>query len=135
VGQLLHRKEITHVNVVSPYFHALNGRLRVKIAELKGSPMEALGVEGQLRKREGINHVKANPTTGNVLVLYDPAKIGQSEVLAALQRLGYLRENNSMQPSARNPSRAYEGLGRAMAETLVRTTMELAMQRLVSALI
>jgi hypothetical protein len=123
------------VNVISPYFHALNGRLRIKVAELKGLPIKALEVESQLRKIVGINHNRANPTTGNVLVLYDPANIGQSEVLGALQRLGYLRDNGSIQTAAKSQPRAHEGLGEAMAETLVRTTMELAVQRLVSALI
>jgi copper chaperone CopZ len=132
---MLYRKEITHVNVISPYFHALNGRLRIKVAELKGLRLKALEVEGQLRKIDGINYVRANPTTGNVLVLYDPAKIGQYEVLGALQRLGYLQENGSIQMGARSQPWAYDGLGEAMAETLVRTTMELAVQRLVSALI
>jgi copper chaperone CopZ len=132
---MLRGKEITHVNVISPYFHALNGRLRIKVAELKGLPTKALEVEGQLRKIEGINHVRANPTTGNVLVLYDPAKIAQYEVLGALQHLGYLQENGAIQTPARGRPRGYEGLGEAMAETLVRTTMELAVQRLVSALI
>ena len=123
------------MNVISAYFHALNGRLRIKVAELKGLPMKALAVEGQLRNIDGINHVRANPTTGNVLVLYDPAKIGQYEVLGALQRLGYLRANSGIQTAKRSQPWAYEGLGEAMAETLVRTTMELAVQRLVSALI
>jgi copper chaperone CopZ len=132
---MLHKKEITHVNVISPYFHALNGRLRIKVAELKGLPVKALEVEGQLRKIDGINYVRANPTTGNVLVLYDPAKISQYEVLGALQRLGYLQENRDIRTGARSQPRAYEGLGEAVAETLVRTTMELAVQRLVSALI
>jgi copper chaperone CopZ len=132
---MLYKKEITPVNVISPYFHALNGRLRVKIAELKGCPVKALEVEGQLRKIDGISYVRANPTTGNVLVLYDPAKIGQYAVLGALQRLGYLQENGSIQTGARSQPRAYEAFGGAMAETLVRTTMELAVQRLVSALI
>ena len=123
------------MNVVSPYIHALNGRLRIKVAELKGLPMKALEVEGRLRRIDGINHVGANPTTGNVLVLYDPAKIGQYEVIGALQRLGCLRGNGSIRTAVRSQPWAYEGIGEAMAETLVRTTMELAVQRLVSALI
>jgi copper chaperone CopZ len=134
-GTRLHREEIARVNVISPYIHALNGRLRIKVAELKGLPMKALEVEGQLRKIDGITQVRANPTTGNVLVLYDPARIGQYEILGTLQRLGYLRENGNIQTAVRNHHRAFDGLGEAMAETLVRTTMELAVQRLVSALI
>jgi len=132
---MLHGKEIAQVNVISPYFHALKGRLRIKVAELKGLPMKALEVEGQLRRIDGINHVRANPTTGNVLVLYDPAKIEQSEVLGALQHLGYLRQNWGIQTAARSQSWTAEGLAEAMAETLVRATMELAVQRLVSVLI
>jgi copper chaperone CopZ len=132
---MLYTQEITHVNVISPYFHALNGRLRIKVAELKGLPVKAQEVEGQLRKIDGINYVRANPTTGNVLVLYDPAQINQYEVLGALQRLGYLQGNGNIRTGAKNQPRAYEGLGGAVAETLVRTTMELAVQRLVSALI
>jgi copper chaperone CopZ len=136
VGQTLHREEIARVNVVSPYIHVLNGRLRVKVAEIKGLPKKALEVEGQVQKIDGITHVRANPTTGNVLVLYDPARVGQFEILGALQRLGYLRENGSIRMEGRSHPRAFEGLfSEAMAETLVRTTMELAVQRFVSALI
>jgi copper chaperone CopZ len=123
------------VNVVSPYVHALNGRLRIKVAEVKGLPVKALEVEGQLRKIDGIDQVKANPTTGNVLILYNPTKIGQYEVLGALQCLGCLRQNGSVWLVARSHNRALEGLSAALTETLVRTTMELALQRLVSALI
>ena len=123
------------MNVVSPYIHALNGRLRIKVAELKGLPIKALEVEGQLHNIDGITHVRANPTTGNVLVLYDPAIIGQYEILGALQRLGYLRDNGSMQTTTGSHPRAFEGLGETFARTLMHTTMELAVQRLVSALI
>jgi copper chaperone CopZ len=134
-GTRLHREEIVRVNVISPYIHALNGRLRIKVAEVKGSPIKALEVEGQLRRIDGIDHVRANPITGNVLVLYDPARIGQYEILGALQRLGYLRENSSVQTAARSHPRAFEGVGETLARTLMHTTMELAVQRLVSALI
>ena len=123
------------MNVISPYFHALNGRLRIKIVELKGLPMKALEAEGQLRVIDGIKHVKANPTTGNVLVLYDPAQIGQEEILGALQRLGYLRENGQIQAAMRHYPQAFEGIGETLARTLMHTTMEVAVQSLISALI
>ena len=123
------------MQVSSPYVHALNGRLRIKVPEVKGLPIKAVELEGALRNIDGITSVRANPTTGNVLVLYDPAKIAQYEVLGALQHLGYLQENGAIQTPARGRPRGYEGLGEAMAETLVRTTMELAVQRLVRALI
>lgn len=123
------------MNVISPYIHALDGRLRIKVTELRGLPVKALEVEEQLRMIDGINHVRANSTTGNVLVLYDPARVGQYEILGALQRLGYLRENSSVQTAARSHSLAFDGVGETFARTLVHTTLELAVQRLVSALI
>jgi hypothetical protein len=120
---------------VSPYIHALKGRLRIKVVKIKGSAQKALEVEEQLRGVEGVYSAQANPTTGNVLIRYNPDVIEQCAVLGALQRLGCLQpaEVASM-PSTGRP-RVAEGLGEALAETLVRTTMELALQRLVTALI
>jgi copper chaperone CopZ len=123
------------VNVVSSYIHALNGRLRIKVAEIKGLHTKALEVEGQLRKIDGITHVRANPTTGNVLVLYDPARVGQDEILGTLHGLGYLRESSSSQTAAKDYLQGFEGVGEILARTLMHTTMELAVQRLVSALV
>ena len=123
------------MNVISPYIHALNGRLRIKVVEVKGLPMKALEVEGQLRKIDGITQVRANPTTGNVLVLYDPARIWPYEILGALQRLGYLRDNGGIQRMARSHPLAFDGVGETFTKTLVHTTLELAVRRLVSALI
>jgi cation transport ATPase len=120
---------------VSPYIHALNGRLRIKVIKIKGSAQKAMEVEQRLREVEGVRYVRANPTTGNVLIRYHPDTIEQSAVLDALQRLGYLQQGGAVQPPDGGYSWAIEGLGEAMAETLVRTTMELAVQRLVSALI
>jgi cation transport ATPase len=120
---------------VSPYIHALNGRLRIKVVKIKGSAQKAMDVERRLREVEGVRDVQANPTTGNVLIRYSPETIAQSAVLDALQRLGYLRQDEVVQTPDRVRHWALQGLGEAMAETLVRTTMELAVQRLVSALI
>ena len=120
---------------VSPYFHALNGRLRIKISKVKSSAQKAMEVEQLLREVEGIWHVRANPTTGNVLIRYNPDQIEQSAVLHALERLDYLRQDEVVQTPDRRDNWALGEVGEAMAETLIRTTMELAVQRLVSALI
>jgi hypothetical protein len=134
-GTRFHREEITHVQVISPYIHALNGRLRIKVPEVKGLPMKAVELEGALRDIDGITFVRANPTTGNVLVLYDPAGIGQYELLAALQRLGYLRHDAVPRTPGSGQPRTFEGIGETFARTFMHTTMELVVQRLVSALI
>src|SRR5919198_3655018 len=85
------------VHTASAYLHALDGRLRVKVAEVKGSPAKALEVESQLQSCDGINRVTANPTTGSVLVLYDPCRIKQDEIINALRALGCLQENSKAQ--------------------------------------
>ena len=123
------------MQVISPYIHALNGRLRIKVLEVKGLPMKAMELEGALRNIDGITFVRANATTGNVLLLYDSARIGQDEVLGALQRLGYLRHDAVVRTPDRGHPRILEGIGETFARTFMHTTMELAVQRLVSALI
>jgi hypothetical protein len=48
----------------------------------------AAQVEIGLRSLEAVIAVHANPTTGNVLVLYNSQRLTQDQVLAALQALG-----------------------------------------------
>jgi hypothetical protein len=128
---------ITGMSDVSPYFHALKGRLRIKVLKLKGSAQKALEVEEQLQAVKGVRFVRANPTTGNVLIRYNPDEIEQSAILDTLQNLDCLRQDEVVWTSmpAKDRTQRLEGLGEALAESLVRTAMELALQRLVSALI
>jgi hypothetical protein len=122
------------VENAAPYIHALDGRLRIKLATVKGSPARAVEIEGRLRSHPGIMHVSANPVTGNVLILYDNQALAQHEVLDTLRSLGYLREpgvgGGSSGPASSSPP-----LGRILADTVARTTMELAVQGLIRALI
>ena len=118
----------------APYIHALDGRLRIKLATVKGSPTKAAEIEGRLRSHPGIMHVSANSLTGNVLILYDYQTLAQHELFDTLRSLGYLREpaaigrgNGTTFPSA--------PFGKILADTVARTTMEMAVQGLVRALI
>jgi copper chaperone CopZ len=70
------------------YLHSLDGRLRVKVAEVKGNPEHAEHVEACLLRRSEITRVKANPITGNVLVVYDSEALNQETILDALRELG-----------------------------------------------
>jgi hypothetical protein len=135
MGQGFTERRITRVQVISPYIHMLNGRLRIKVPEVKGLPMKAVELEGALWNIDGIIFVRANPTTGNVLVRYDPVRIGQDEVLGVLQRLGYLRHDAVVRTPDQAYSQTLEGIGETFARTFIQTTMELAVQRLVSSLI
>ena len=63
--------------VASTYVHALEGRLRIKLPKIKRALREALEVELRLQQVAGVEEVSANPTTGNVLILYNPRVIEQ----------------------------------------------------------
>jgi len=117
----------------SPYLHAVDGRIRVKIAGVKGSPERALEIEKQLRWYDGIDHVMANPTTGSVLILYNSECIQQRRIMTALRRLGWLTEPAKAHSSMTAPIR--QDVGHRLAESLVTTALEFAVKGLVAALI
>jgi hypothetical protein len=53
--------------------HATPGRIRLRIAEVKANPALAREIQRQFATFKGVRRVDANPLTGSVLVLYDPA--------------------------------------------------------------
>ncbi len=79
---------------ISPYLHVLDGRLRIKLPQVKGAPQRALAIEQLLLGLDGVTDVTANPTTGNVLVLFTSAVISQHDIIAALQKTGYLSDDH-----------------------------------------
>jgi hypothetical protein len=123
------------VKMTSSYIHALEGRLRVKVSKVKGAPARALEVESRLRQVDGIDHVAANPRTGNVLILYNSCRIAQHEVLDTLRRLDCLQEESAAKTETGASDSLRLSFGEALAESLVRSTMELALQELIRALI
>ena len=52
------------MNVDSLYVHALEGRVRIKIPQVKGADRKAQEVEHRLRQTAGVEYVSANSTTG-----------------------------------------------------------------------
>jgi hypothetical protein len=128
-------KDETIVWITSSYIHALNGRLRIKVPEVKGAPPRALDIEGRLRRIDGIDQATANPTTGNVLILYNVGRITQQRILNVLYSWGYLREQSTAQMSMWGVAATRPSLRETLAETLMRSTLELALQGLVRALI
>jgi hypothetical protein len=55
--------------------HAIRGRVRFKLDQIKGDPARAEEVRGHLSIISGIKHVEANPLTGSVLAVYDPSAV------------------------------------------------------------
>jgi copper chaperone CopZ len=124
------------MGIASHYIHALNGRLRIKIAAVKGSPLEAQEIEDRLGRVHGITYVQANPITGNVLIQYDPGQIAQQAILQILWSSGWVPANhNPVQTGGQDGNGIGSLLGQALVRTLAHTTMELAVLGLVRALI
>jgi copper chaperone CopZ len=98
--------------------------LRIKLPHVKGSPHRALAVEQLLRGLDGVTDVTANPTTGNVLVLFTSAVIGQHDIIAALQTSGHLSGDHAAAPGRQS-----------LTSLIVHSALELALERLVLALI
>ena len=72
------------------YCHILEGRIRIKVPQVKGSYAMAGEMESQLAKLEGVANVKANPLTGYVLVLFDSLVISHYNIYAAIKDLNCL---------------------------------------------
>jgi copper chaperone CopZ len=118
----------------------LEGRLRVKSASVKGSPPKAQEVETHFRGYEGITEVVANPVTGSILFHYDSRRVDQNEILERLHILGWLSKDAATQkPPTFQPVQVIlkipEEFGQKLVKTVVTSTVEVALQRLVYALI
>jgi heavy-metal-associated domain-containing protein len=118
------QREASSVTRISPYLHVLDGRLRIKLPQVKGAPQRARAVEQLLLGLNGVTNVTANPTTGNVLVLFTSAVIGQHDIIAALQKTGYLRDDNASEQDRKS-----------FTSMVVQSALELVIERLVLALI
>ena len=123
------------LNISTEYMHALEGRIRVKVPEIKGSPAKAGELEKQVQWHSGIHSIKANPTTGNVLIYYDSQKTEQEKIINTLKEFGYF------QPLATNAFNAQESpeqknsLMGLVVSTVAQSMMEMALTRLVTAII
>jgi hypothetical protein len=82
------------MTIASSYMHSLEGRLRIKIPQVKGAAEKALEVELHLQHFSGVDYVSANPTTGNVLIFYNPRLIDQWQLISCLKELGYLSQSS-----------------------------------------
>lgn len=110
---------------MSSYLHVMDGRLRVKVPETRRSVSKALHVEELIQALPGIIRVTANPTTGNVLVLFDSEQLTHDEILSALRKAEYLQEPVST-PSFQLTSRMVDTVSHAVARSVAEALMERA---------
>ncbi|WP_173047219.1 HMA2 domain-containing protein [Nitrospira sp. KM1] len=111
---------------ISSYLHMTDGRLRVKVLGIRRSPGKSLHVERLLRSLRGVTDVAVNPTTGNVLVLFDSEKVTHETILHTLKNAGYLREQSVSSSFLFTPGLVdtlSQAVGRSMAEALMERTI------------
>ena len=115
---------------MNTYIHIIEGRMRIKIPEVKRDPAHSALVVRSIQQLQGVTQVHANPTTGSVLVLFDSTMIRPDHIIQALRQHGYLTrpEGTSLQ-SAASPS-----VSRRLVETLVNAAFEKAVWHLIVAL-
>jgi hypothetical protein len=82
-----------------------------------------------------VTHVAANPVTGSVLVHYDSDGITQNEILQRLESFGCLQGKHQIRSVTENAPVAQDGFGHGILKTVVLSTLEFTVQRLVLALI
>lgn len=127
------------MNRASGYLHVLEGRIRVKISQIKRSPQHAEAIERRLNGVEGIDQAVANPVTGNVLIVYDPYQIEQRRVFDLLMDCGWLpsavNHGRSLLPADIGLRLATSDLGREFAGKLASALMQAAVKKLVVGLI
>ena len=115
---------------MSSYLHVMDGRLRVKVPETKRCVSKALHVEQVLGSLPGITRVTANPTTGNVLVLFDSAQLTHDEILSVLKKADYLRE-----PAATSSFQLTTRMVETVSHVVARSVTEALMERAILALL
>jgi copper chaperone CopZ len=124
---------------LSSYSHATPGRLRIKVPQVKGSQANGQKVERALKRIRGVNSVRANPLTGNVLVLFDSDSLTHKDVVDILVMQGYLKRksNDSRRPRRRSLDQIFrpEYVGKAVADVVLQTAVEFAVKRALLALV
>jgi hypothetical protein len=123
------------MNRSASYVHALNGRLRLKLPELKGNTTRTQEIESQFNLMTGMQQVSANPLTGSLLFTYDPRLLKQEEIFSQLKELGYFQDSSGRQVSFLSTAQGNHGIVEKVTTTLASGLMEMALTRLVSALI
>lgn len=100
------------------YVHMLEGRLRVKVSEIKGSPEKAVEVESAVSQLKGVSHVKANERTGNLLVLFDPVVTNHYHIIGTLKDMGCLNREQMASPR-RSSTRWSEAVVGSLAQVVI----------------
>lgn len=82
--------------------HLLAGRLRVHLAPLRNHPRLAARISNTISQLPGATSAAVNPTTGSLLIHFDPQRLTLAAIGAALE--GHLRPRPTMPAAAPDPA-------------------------------
>ena len=122
---------------MATYLHVLEGRIRIKVPAVKGEPQKAAEVERQVGALNSSIEVKANPTTGNVLVLFDPVSISKDRILDLFRDIGCLtqEQGNTLARSTASSNQVAADASSAVVRRVIDIVLQVAIERLILALI
>jgi hypothetical protein len=66
--------------------HAIPGRMRLKVADVRENPTLAGELQRRLTSLSGVRKVEVNPRTGSVLILYEATAFASAEALQELAK-------------------------------------------------
>jgi hypothetical protein len=120
------------------YLHHVPGRLRLRLAALKGNGLAATRACAMARAISGVTDVQANEATGSLVIRYDPRRLTPDALWAALCENGLVGGpspiTNGTGPTFAEPSPAGGG-AEQWHEILARAMLDRFAQHLASALV
>jgi len=103
--------------------HHLPGRLRLRSAALKRDACAIEHQRLQLAQISGITAVEANPSTGSLLLMYDPAAVPPADVVEVLASCGIIAREVADTSETGRSEELITALKRSMIEVLAERLM------------
>lgn len=111
----------------SGYCHITPGRLRVRVTNLKDKKVAAKSLELLMQSQPGVEHVRANPVTSNVLVKFNSEVTTCGAVLQSLADLGHLPVLSNKNEAIQQENDWFTEVGFALGKNLAKIALKQAL--------
>jgi hypothetical protein len=115
--------------------HAIEGRLRIRVPEIKRHPAYGQGLCDAICCIDGIADATPNMVTGSVTITYDPAQINEAEVCNMVAGLLGCKLVPPVASAVRPVSPLLAETSRHVAQLILKSAMEAALKRAIYSLI
>jgi copper chaperone CopZ len=109
------------------YIHIVEGRMRIRMMETKGDAIRSARVVQCLQQLQGVTQVRANPTTGSVLIHFEAALLQPHHIIQRLREHGYLTRADVALPQLP----AFPSVSRRVVETLLHVAFEKTVRQVI----